>query len=86
MQVDADILFHKNFDELFEYESTLVWTHGGLGGAEVLNGGFLVIRPNVDDYNEIVEIIKEGDFRSPRGWRNVCCWVYGGRTIQGNMC
>jgi len=85
LQIDADILFHQNFDELFEYDATLTWTHGGLGGTEPLNGGFLVIRPDLDDYNEMVEIIKEGDYRSGRGWRGVCCWVYGGRTIQGML-
>jgi len=83
LQIDADILFHRNFDELFEYDTTLSWTHGALDGSEPLNGGFLVIRPNQDDYDEMVEIIKEGDFRGGSGWRGVCCWVYGGRTIQG---
>ncbi|GAB5359578.1 hypothetical protein AAMO2058_000555400 [Amorphochlora amoebiformis] len=71
IQLDTDILFHRNFDELFEYDSTLVWTHGGLGG------------PNPSHYDAMVEIIKSGDFRGGQGWRGKCCWVYGGRTIQG---
>uniref|UniRef100_A0A7S0CN35 Hexosyltransferase n=1 Tax=Amorphochlora amoebiformis TaxID=1561963 RepID=A0A7S0CN35_9EUKA len=83
IQLDTDILFHRNFDELFEYDSTLVWTHGGLGGSERMNGGFLVVRPNPSHYDAMVEIIKSGDFRGGQGWRGKCCWVYGGRTIQG---
>jgi len=83
LQVDSDIMFHRNFDELFEYDTTLVWTHGALGGSERLNGGFLVVRPNPAHFDEMVEVIKSGDFRNGRGWRGKCCWVYGGRTIQG---
>mmetsp|Transcript_12506 Transcript_12506/g.18671 ORF Transcript_12506/g.18671 Transcript_12506/m.18671 type:complete len:535 (+) Transcript_12506:14-1618(+) len=83
LQLDTDIMFHQNFDELFEYDTTLVWTHGALGGTERLNGGFLVVRPNLEHYDEMVEIIKSGDFRGGSGWRGKCCWVYGGRTIQG---
>ncbi|GAB5370379.1 hypothetical protein AAMO2058_001487700 [Amorphochlora amoebiformis] len=83
LQLDTDILFHRNFDELFEYDTTLVWTHGALGGSERLNGGFLVVRPNPTHFDEMVEIIKSGDFQPGKGWRGKCCWVYGGRTIQG---
>ncbi len=83
LQLDTDVMFHKNFDELFEIDRTLVWTHGALGGSERINGGFLVVRPNPADFDAMVEIIKTGDFRNGRGWKGKCCWVYGGRTIQG---
>jgi len=83
VQLDTDILFHKNFDELFDFDTTLVWTHGALGGSERLNGGFLVVKPNAQHFDDMVETIKSGDFRSGSGWRGKCCWVYGGRTIQG---
>ena len=70
---------------MFEYNATLVWTHGGLGGEEPLNGGFLVIKPHLGDFEEMLEIVREGDYRPGLGWRGVCCWVYGGRTIQGKQ-
>merc|ERR1719410_2971001 len=63
LQVDADIHFHRNFDEVFKYDVTLAWTHGALGGSEVMNGGFLVIRPNKKHFEEMREIILSGDFQ-----------------------
>lgn len=86
LQLDADVHFHKNFDELFEYDTTLVWTRGSSAesGQEKMNGGYLVIRPNEEHYNAMVEVIKEGDFRDGSGWKGTGNgWVYGGRTIQG---
>jgi len=83
LQVDADIHFHRNFDEVFKYDVTLAWTHGALGGSEVMNGGFLVIRPNKEHFDEMCDIIREGNFQEGRGWLGKCCWTYGARTIQG---
>merc|ERR1712007_99070 len=83
LQIDADVHFHKNFDDLFVYNATLVWTHGGLGGTEPLNGGFLVVKPNQADYDKMVNIIREAKFTRGRGWYGICCWTYGARTIQG---
>ncbi|ETO23990.1 hypothetical protein RFI_13169 [Reticulomyxa filosa] len=65
----------------------LGWTHGATAeiGNELMNGGFLVVRPNMQDYNNIIDILLEGDFRNDgTAWRgsNVA-WTYGGRTIQG---
>jgi len=81
--IDPDVHFHGNFDELFKFDVTLVWTHGALGGSEVMNGGFFVVRPNPSHFDDMIDIIKEGDFRENEGWRGKCCWTYGGRTIQG---
>ena len=41
--------------------------HRGMKHAGV-QGGFLVLRPSLDVYNEFVSIIREGDFRSNGGW------------------
>jgi len=82
LQVDADIHFHQNFDEVFKYNVTLSWTHGALGGSEVMNGGFLVVRPNQEHFDQMTGFIREGKYTS-RGWLGLCCRTYGGRTIQG---
>merc|ERR1712060_419654 len=83
LQVDADVHFHRNFDDLFKYNTTLLWTHGALGGSEVMNGGFLVVRPNRQHFDDMVSIVRGGDWRENTGWLGKCCWTYGGRTIQG---
>jgi hypothetical protein len=84
--VDCDILFHKNFDELFEHGASLGWTHGGWV-AERINGGFLVVNPHQDGathYDAILALLREGDFRPGTGWKGSGIgWTYGGRTIQG---
>jgi hypothetical protein len=41
--------------------------HLGMKHAGV-QGGFLVLRPSLDVYNEFVSIIRKGDFRSNGGW------------------
>ena len=41
--------------------------HRGMEHAGV-QGGFLVLRPSLDAYNEFVSIIRKGDFRSNGGW------------------
>ena len=69
----------------------LAWTHGATadfsGGkfkGEVMNGGFLVVRPNMAHYGRMVELFKEGDFRPVTAWKGSGIgWVYGGPTIQG---
>ena len=94
LSVDADMHFHKNFDELFELNTTFGWTHGATAhmNQELMNGGFLIVRPNPNGpkhFKEMVDILIEGDFRDGSkgkgmGWKGSNIgWVYGGRTIQG---
>jgi hypothetical protein len=87
IMVDCDVLFHRTFDELFFISSSLAWTHGGWE-SEKMNGGFLVFNPQsphaMDHMLNILEILREGDFRPGTGWRGKGIgWTYGGRTIQG---
>jgi hypothetical protein len=85
--IDADVSFHKNFNELFDVPASLGWTMGGWE-SEKINGGFLVFRPNYGNgtqhFVNMIEILREGDFRPGSGWRGSGIgWTYGGRTIQG---
>jgi hypothetical protein len=48
-----------------------------------VQGGFLVLRPDMDVYKEFVNIIKVGDFRGKSGWGGVVGPFYGSMTFQG---
>lgn len=48
-----------------------------------VQGGFLVLRPDLDVYNEFVSIIKKGDFRKNGGWGGIQGLFYGAMTFQG---
>lgn len=46
-------------------------------------GGFLVLRPNHTIYNDIVAIVREGDFNEGTGWGNQTGIFWGCKTFQG---
>ena len=48
-----------------------------------VQGGFVVLRPNMDVYHEFVEIVKEGNFIEGEGWGGVMGLFYGCMTFQG---
>jgi len=48
-----------------------------------VQGGFLVLRPDQNVYNEFVEIIRKGDFREGGGWGGKTGVFYGSMTFQG---
>ncbi len=49
----------------------------------VLQGGFLVLRPDMKVYQDYVNIIREGDFRKGSGWGGATGVFYGSMTFQG---
>ena len=50
-----------------------------------MQGGFLVVRPDLYVYKEFVSIVKKGNFKQGAGWgEGVGAW-YGGMTIQGKF-
>ena len=50
-----------------------------------VQGGFLVIRPSMEVYNEFKAIVKKGDFRKNGGWGGAVGPFYGSMTFQGIM-
>lgn len=48
-----------------------------------IQGGFLVIRPNLQYFEEYKEAILEGDFRKGAGWKNKYGGYFGAQQIQG---
>lgn len=49
-----------------------------------VQGGFVVIKPNQTIYQEILEIVKEGDYQE-RGWAGLTGKFWGSMTFQGLM-
>lgn len=46
-------------------------------------GGFFVIKPSIDTYNEFLNILREGDYDVKHGWGGKVGPFHGGMTIQG---
>lgn len=55
-----------------------------------VQGGFLVLRPSMQVYEELVNIVKKGDFAENTGWwaegKGQTGLFYGSMTIQGKRC
>jgi hypothetical protein len=50
-----------------------------------VQGGFVVLCPNMTIYNELVSIVQGGDFRDNGGWGGITGKFYGAMTFQGLM-
>jgi hypothetical protein len=48
-----------------------------------VQGGFLILRPDLKVYEEFVQIIRQGDYRSGSGWGGKVGPFYGSMTFQG---
>ena len=93
VHLDTDSLVLQNMDELFdatgEYHRfgalfTYDWNMARRGKNPPVQGGFLVLKPNLTAFEELNGIVRKGDFRSGSGWGGTGAGSYwGGMTIQG---
>ena len=91
--LDADALVLRNLDALFEASvqrgTSLMFTaDDGMNNpgsaAPPVQGGFLLVAPSPATYRQLVETVRQGDFRPGSGWAGSRIgWCWGGRTIQG---
>jgi len=89
--LDADVLILEPLDEIFDLprRHALVGTynHNLDISASVfppMQGGFLLFVPNMDDFHALVNLTREGDFRSKTAWKGSNTgWCYGGVGPQG---
>jgi hypothetical protein len=81
--LDSDTLMLQNIDELWKAEQEAQYTYdNGLKGG-CINGGFAMFKPSLTTYNDLVAMIKEGDFRPGSAWGGSGIgWCYGGQTYQ----
>lgn len=98
VHLDMDSLVLKNMDELFLMDESLIYTcdYNMMGrktdtSTKVcpVQGGFVVVKPDIQPFNDMVEIVKEGRFGAGAGpgrsgWNGtgIGHW-WGGATFQG---
>mmetsp|Transcript_10800 Transcript_10800/g.12387 ORF Transcript_10800/g.12387 Transcript_10800/m.12387 type:complete len:213 (-) Transcript_10800:330-968(-) len=86
-----DSMIVQNIDNVFEEDESkdLIFTYdhamdSGHSRAPPVQGGFLMIKPNLDVYERIIDVVREGDFRPGTGWAGSRIgWCWGGQTVQG---
>lgn len=87
IHLDMDSIIFKNMDDLFDIDKEMLFTgdYNMKGGSPVppAQGGFLVVRPSIQRFEEFRAIIKKGHHGSA-GWEGSHIGnFWGGQTIQG---
>jgi len=91
--LDADTMVRRNIDHVLRsslvHGRDLVYTHdlamvAPNARAPPVQGGFLLVRPSLRLFEQLVAVALEGDFRPGSGWgKSNIGWSWGGQTIQG---
>ncbi|CAM9690354.1 unnamed protein product [Pylaiella littoralis] len=89
VHLDTDTLILHPMDELMESAESLLYTTDPAMATRrskelPVQGGFLLVRPDLRVYDELRAIIRKGDWKIGTGWggSNIG-YFYGGATIQG---
>jgi hypothetical protein len=82
--LDMDTVMVQRVDELWERDVPIVFTRPGGNTQEPLQGGMIMLQPNLDTYARMLAVIRKGDFQyNGRGWENSGIgYAYGGETVQ----
>lgn len=89
VHLDMDSLMLGPMDELFEMDKDLIYTcdYGMMtkgSAACPVQGGFIVVKPSLAVFGELVDTVLEGDYRDGGAWGGTHIgWFWGGMTIQG---
>lgn len=71
VHLDMDSIVFKNMDEIYNIDKEMLFTgdYNMKSGSPVVpaQGGFLVVRPSMERFEEFRAIIRKGD-HGPRGW------------------
>ena len=90
--MDMDTIWMQNLDSLFERNlrpGGVMFTYSHAldspgSRAPPVEGGFLLVSPFESTYEQLVGIVRIGDFRPVTGWAgSKIGWCWGGQTIQG---
>eukprot|EP01035_Chromulina_nebulosa_P017250 gene17250-22779_t len=92
VHLDADTMIINPLSELFSHSnvSLIYTTDPGMVKPDArashmpVQGGFLVIRPNIQDYRSLVNTVMTTEFYNGGAWnKSGIGWYWGGMTIQG---
>eukprot|EP01038_Epipyxis_sp_PR26KG_P011445 gene11445-15332_t len=90
VHLDADTIMLNPIDELFSTNYSLIYTTdpnmASYKGEDKLpvQGGFIIFKPSIEDYSNIIELLMTTEFNNGGGWNNSKVgWFWGGMTIQG---
>mmetsp|Transcript_5010 Transcript_5010/g.9672 ORF Transcript_5010/g.9672 Transcript_5010/m.9672 type:complete len:957 (+) Transcript_5010:27-2897(+) len=79
LELDKQLLFTKDINMLGPQKSEL-----GARARAMIQGGFILLRPNITVFHDLLAVVRKGDFRSGVGWGGSGIgWGYGGPTVQG---
>lgn len=91
--LDADVILLKPIDELLDDANVQAAGLAATYDHELdvpssrwppIQGGYLLFKPNAPDYDALVALTKQGDFRSGSGWKGAQVgWAYGGAGPVG---
>ena len=89
IHLDMDSIVFKNMDEIFSIDKELLYTgdYNMKGNCKFppVQGGFLVVKPSMETFEEFRAIIRRGNHGSA-GWEGSHIGnFWGGQTIQGIM-
>ena len=87
----GDSIILRPFDELFELSPTIrlfgTYDHGMSDKSNsfpLVQGGWLLFRPNLDDFDRMRDLVREGDHRQGSGWKGSGTgYGWGGVNVQG---
>ena len=88
--MDADTIIINNIDDVLLKNISLVYTTDPNMASskdedkQPVQGGFIVIQPNINDYLNIINIMMTTNFFNGGAWNKTRIgWYWGGMTVQG---
>jgi hypothetical protein len=87
IHLDMDSIVFQNMDELYNIDKEMLftgdWNMKAGSPAVPAQGGFLIVKPSIETFEEFKAIIRKGDHGS-KGWGGTGIGnFWGGTTIQG---
>ncbi|CAM9135538.1 unnamed protein product [Discosporangium mesarthrocarpum] len=90
VHLDTDTLVLRHFDELMESNASLLYTEDvNMAGPKrspviPLQGGFMVVQPNKQVFEDVLEVVRSTPFKRGLGWGSSKIGLFwGGITVQG---
>ena len=65
---DVALVKGKNLDHMFLHSATTKLVSEGLGGDSPLRGGWILLKPSIDDFRNLEAIVNRGKFDQYSGW------------------